>query len=71
MTVQAGSFGEHRFGRVTAIGDEGEEAVDVNGALFDVDLQPGSQFDLRVDMTLHASRPSCALPWDGGVIPFR
>ncbi len=71
MTVQAGSFGEHRFGRVTAVGDESEEAVDVNGPLFDVDLQPGSQLDLRVDMTLHANRPSCALPWDGSAIPFR
>ena len=46
-------------------------AGDVNGPLFDVDLQPGSQLDLRVDMTLHANRPSCALPWDGSAIPFR
>ena len=70
LTVQAGSFGEHRFSTAVEAG-ESAAPVPVNGRHFGVELRPGTEIELRLDMDLHCHRPSCAFPWHGGAIPFR
>ena len=69
VIVGAGSFGEHRFGRVEVVGEE--RSVDVDDTCFTVDLRPGTEIDLRIAMRRFCNKPSYALPWHGGEIPFR
>ena len=69
LIVQAGSYGEHRFGRVEVSGEE--TPVEVNDKTFQVRLLPGTELDLHIDMQLYCNKPSCAFPWHGDRIPFR
>jgi hypothetical protein len=60
VVVQAGSFGEHRFGTVSAAGSED---LHVGGRWFEVELAPGTAADLRVSMERYVSSPSYETPW--------
>ena len=71
LTVQAGAFGEHRFGKVAIAGEEAAASAVVNGEQFDVTLRPGAEIELNIDMTLNCNTPTAAFPWHGGTIPFR
>ena len=69
VIVGAGSFGEHRFGRVDAAGEEGSQEVD--GRYFEVDLAPATEIDLRAGMRRFCNSPSYAFPWHEDGISFR
>ena len=69
LIVQAGTYGEHRFGRVEIAGEE--TPVEVNDKTFQVRLLPGTELDLHIDMQLYCNKPGCAFPWHGDQIPFR
>ena len=68
VIVQAGTYGEHRFGRVEIAAEE--TPVEVNDKTFQVHLLPGTELDLHITMKLYCSKPSCAFPWHGDWIPF-
>ena len=70
VLVQAGSFGEHQFGKVEVIGSE-ETPAQVDGKTFQVCLLPGTEIDLRLSMRLFCNKPTYAFPWHGDRIPFR
>ncbi len=69
LIVQAGTYGEHRFGRVELAGEE--TPVEVNDKTFQVRLLPGTELELHIDMELYCNKPGCAFPWHGDRIPFR
>lgn len=60
VVVQAGSFGEHRFGEV-AVSDT--DPVVVAGRWFEVVLAPGARSKLRVTMERYVNSPSYETPW--------
>jgi hypothetical protein len=60
VVVQAGSFGEHRFGTVSA---DGAADLPVGGRWFQVVLQPGSTAQLRATTSRYAQPPSYESPW--------
>jgi hypothetical protein len=66
--IQAGSFGEHEFTQVRVEGregDEGRQAVQVDGPYVQVLLGPASQARLSLGVKRFANRPSYAFPdWD-------
>ena len=62
VVVAAGSFAEHRFGKVVPA--DGEE-VAVDGGCFQVDLRPGAQVDLDISMQRYAAAPSFRFPGTG------
>ena len=68
VMVAAGSFGEHRFGKVVPA--DGEEAT-VDDGCFQVHLRPGAQVDLDIAMQRYAATPSFRFPWHRDGIPFR
>jgi len=60
VVVQAGSFGEHRFGMVSVDTTEG---IAVGGRWFEVTLAPGSGASIRVTMERYVNSPSYETPW--------
>ena len=68
LVVAAGSFGEHRFGKV--VSGDGEE-IAVDGGCFRVHLRPGAQVELDIGMQRYAATPSFRFPWHRDEIPFR
>ena len=68
VAVAAGSFGEHRFGKV--VSGDGEE-IAVDGGCFRVHLRPGAQVELCIGMQRYAATPSFRFPWHRDGIPFR
>ena len=69
VLVAAGSFSEHRFEKAEVVGEE--ERVPVHGNHFQVDLRPGTQIDLRLNMRRFCNKPTYAFPWHGDAIPCR
>ena len=70
IVVQAGAFGEHRFGKAEIVGHE-NAPIDVSGKHLDICLRPGTEITLTLEMQLHCNKPSYAHPWHGDSIPFR
>jgi len=60
VVVQAGSFGEHRFGTVSGIGDD---VTPVNGTWVQVDLAAGAGASIRLSMERYVNQPSYGTPW--------
>ncbi|AZI56843.1 hypothetical protein EH165_00315 [Nakamurella antarctica] len=60
VVVQAGSFGEHRFGDVSVLGGP---ATGVDGRWFEVALAAGSRAHLRATMSRYVNSPSYETPW--------
>ena len=60
VVVQAGSFGEHRFGTVSV---DTAEGIPVDGRWFEVRLAPGSGASIRVTMDRYVNSPSYETPW--------
>ena len=69
LTVQAGTFGEHRF--TTATSEDNEKPILIDANHFNVSLSPGCEISLSIGMKLHSNTPSCALPWHKSGIPSR
>ena len=67
VVVGAGSFGEHRFGRVRA----GDELVDIDGTYFQVELAPASQIELSLGIERYSQQPSFREPWHGAGISYQ
>jgi hypothetical protein len=59
VVVQAGSFGEHRFGTV----DDGESEFVVDGRWLEVEIAPGAGVRLTITMERYANEPSYETPW--------
>ena len=59
VIVQAGSFGEHRFGTVS----DGETESTVDGRWLEVELAPGAGTRLSITMERYANEPSYENPW--------
>lgn len=60
VTVQGGSYAEHRIDAVTVDG----VARDLGGREFTVRLESGCGARLTLAMTRYANRPTLAFPWD-------
>jgi hypothetical protein len=60
VVVQAGSFGEHRFGELTLAG---VDSIRVEGKWVHVDLAPGAGARLRLSMERYVNLPSYETPW--------
>lgn len=60
VVVQAGSFGEHRFGDVSVAG---AAATPVGGTWVQVDLAAGSGASMRLSMERYVNQPSYETPW--------
>jgi hypothetical protein len=60
VLVQAGGYGEHRFG---AVEQEGRK-VAVNGTTFRLRLEPGAGARLTIGMQRYANQPTLAFPWN-------
>ena len=72
LIVQAGAFGEHRFGNVRWPGadGDGDQAVRVDGRHFLVELPPGTTVRLHAELERFTETPSYAFPWHhDGIIP--
>lgn len=69
LIVQAGAFGEHRFGAVTTHDADREHAVQVDGPCFVVELPPGTQIRVCATLNRFSATPSYAFPWHGDGIP--
>ena len=67
VIVGAGSFGEHRFGKVEA----GDKKMEVDDRYFQVRLLPGTEITLQIGMERFCNRPTYAFPWHEKGIPFR
>jgi hypothetical protein len=65
VVVQAGTFGEHRFERGVAMGQNGDEigVFEVNGKWLQIRLEPGCGVKLELQVRLFADKPSYASPW--------
>lgn len=63
VVVQAGSFGEHRFGAASTdeAGDAGSATVD--GRWVEVTLAPGAGARLHLTMERYVNQPSYETPW--------
>lgn len=59
VVVQAGSFGEHRFGIAT----DGETEIPVDGRWLTVILAPASSTRLTITMDRYRNQPSYETPW--------
>jgi len=59
VIVQAGGYGEHQFGSVTANGKE----TQVQDSHFAVDLAPGCGAQIAVKQRRYANPPTLACPW--------
>jgi hypothetical protein len=60
VVVQAGSFGEHRFGTVSSAA---AADLPVDDRWFEVELAPGTAVDLHVSMQRYVNSPSYETPW--------
>lgn len=60
VVLQAGAFGEHRFARART---EGGEPIEVGESLLEVELAPGSELCLTLDMDRYVCAPSYRQPW--------
>ncbi|MCU1577127.1 MAG: hypothetical protein JWP70_1831 [Leifsonia sp.] len=60
VVVQAGSFGEHRFGSVSV---GGGEPTPVGGKWLEVELGPGAGASIRITMERYVNQPSYETPW--------
>jgi len=60
VVVQAGSFGEHRFGEASV---EGVESVTVDGRWLEVVLGPAAGACIRITMDRYVNSPSYETPW--------
>jgi len=69
LIVQAGTYGEHQFGRLEIQGED--KVLDLNAKTFQVHLRPGTEIDLHIDTQRYKNKPGCAFPWHGEGIPFR
>ena len=67
VVVGAGSFGEHRFGRIRA----DDKMLAVDGTYFLVELEPATQIELSLGMQYHNQRPTFREPWHDNGIPYR
>ncbi|MEE3334871.1 MAG: hypothetical protein VX255_00640 [Candidatus Latescibacterota bacterium] len=74
LIVQAGAFGEHRFGeiRFEQADGEGLDAMRVDGRYVLVELPAGAAIRLDADLERFCETPSYAFPWhqDGIPVPF-
>ena len=61
LLLQAGAFGEHRFGTVT--GGDAEDHLKVQGKYFQVTLPPSTSIQLEIGLERFANDPSYKLPW--------
>jgi hypothetical protein len=61
VTVQAGGYGEHRFGTVSI---DGAAPVAVEASAFTLTLAPGAGARLELGMKLNANRPTLSFPWE-------
>lgn len=63
VLVQAGAFGEHTFVRASHIGAEATAAAtSIDGPYIQVDLRPGAQVHLRLDMKRFVNTPAYRVP---------
>jgi len=60
VVVQAGSFGEHRFGQASV---SGGAVTTVDGRWLEVELAPGAGASIHVTMSRYANSPSYETPW--------
>ena len=60
VTVQGGSYAEHRIDAVTV----DDVTRDLGGREFTVRLEPGCGARLTLAMTRYANLPTLAFPWD-------
>ena len=60
VVVQAGSFGEHRFGEASL---DGGTAVPVDGRWVEIELAPGAGASIRLSMERYVTQPSYETPW--------
>jgi hypothetical protein len=65
VVMQAGSFREHRFERVTLVGAAGEElaTAEVDAEWVEISLEPRAMARLRLDVSRYANDPSYETPW--------
>lgn len=60
VVVQAGSFGEHRFGEAVVAG---APAVPIDGRWLEVELAPGAGAGIRISMERYVNQPAYETPW--------
>ncbi len=65
VVIQAGSFAEHSFRKVTRLNKEGKEppGLPLDGPWVGVGLSPGAGVRLRLGVERYARRPSYETPW--------
>jgi len=63
VVIQAGTFGEHRFGTARVEGAEGGAEVAVDGTWLRVELGPGAGALVSIDMERYVQAPSYETPW--------
>jgi hypothetical protein len=65
LIVQAGAFGEHCFTTAYFTDDDGNAAVkQVDSEYVEVELGPGTVFEVNLGMKRFCRQPSYRLPWD-------
>jgi hypothetical protein len=64
LLVQAGAYGEHRFGRAHWRNAKGEQTADIGAAWLAVDLEPGAGATLRLEIERWVNTPSYRFPWE-------
>ncbi|MFN5934838.1 MAG: hypothetical protein ACK46D_11130, partial [Roseiflexaceae bacterium] len=65
VVIQAGTFGEHQFGRVDIVDEHGHAIAthDVHASWYTLDIDPMSGATLVMQMQRYVNRPSYANPW--------
>jgi hypothetical protein len=64
LILQAGSFGENRFDKVTITGEDGSTSThDVNSKWLTLDLAPGSGATLNFTYTRYVNKPTYETPY--------
>jgi hypothetical protein len=75
LTVQAGGYGEHRFTRAAFRELRGGQAEmvhrEVEDAYIEVDLPPGADLTLELEMRRFVHAPGYRLPWNPGAVGVR
>ena len=62
VVVQAGAFGEHRFGTISYADGQGDREVQVGATHLAVVLPPGSSIGLECGLERFSNKPSYAFP---------
>ena len=65
VVIQAGTFGEHQFGRVDIVDQRGHAIAthDVHARWYTLDIDPLAGATLVMQMRRYVNRPSYANPW--------